>query len=176
MAIIRLKKKSLKTTKLKKHQIIDILNLKEQKWKFGIKSQKIYFKNNTKPQDLHNLFFFGNKLIGYTALKRRTYFNNNRKREYLLFDTLILSKNYRNLKISKTMMSFNNKIIRKNKKSSFLICDKKLRSFYEKFSWTKIKTHLFEIKDLKTKKEFMTFNSKFLFKTPKYKLIIYINK
>ena len=74
------------------------------------------------------------------------------------------------------MMSFNNKIIRKNKKSSFLICDKKLCSFYEKFSWTKIKTHSFEIKDLKTKKEFMTFNSKFLFKKPKYKSIIYINK
>lgn len=176
MAIIRLKKKSLKTSKLKKQQVIDILNLKEQKWKFGIKSQKNYFNNNTKPQDLHNLFFFSNKLIGYTALKRRTYFNNNQKREYLLFDTLILSKKYRNLKISKTMMSFNNKIIRKNKKPSFLICDKRLCSFYKKFSWIKIKPHLYEIKDLKTKKEFMTFNSKFLLKKSKYKLIIYINK
>ena len=173
MSINKIKKISVKTTQLKKKQISDIINLKEQHWKFGIKSQLDYFKNNIKSYDIHNLFFLSNELIGYTALKKRTFFNDKEKKKYLLFDTLILSKKYRNLKISNKIMYFNNKIIRQNKMPSFLICNNSLSNFYKKFFWIKIKTKYLKIHDHKTKKNFMCYNFKIINKN---KLIIFFKK
>ena len=60
------------------------------------------------------------------------------KKNYLLFETLILKKNVRKLKIGKLMMNFNNFIIEKKKKPAFLICKKKLIKFYVKYGWKKI--------------------------------------
>ena len=39
---------SLKTSKLNKNKIIQISNLKDSKWSFGINSQLKWFKNNIK--------------------------------------------------------------------------------------------------------------------------------
>ena len=63
---------SIKTRELKKKQVLDIVELKDQHWKFGLKSQLFFFKKNFKSYDIHNLFYLSNILIGYTALKRRT--------------------------------------------------------------------------------------------------------
>ena len=47
-------------------------------------------------------------------------------------------------------MIFNNKIIKKNKKISFLITTKKLEKFYEKFGWKTLNKSNFRVIDHKT--------------------------
>jgi hypothetical protein len=167
---------SIKTKKLKKKQVLDIVELKDQHWKFGLKSQLLFFKKNFKSYDIHNLFYLSNILIGYTALKRRTFYNENEKKKFLLFDTLVIAKDYRNLKLSKIIMNFNNKIIRNHKIHSFLICENKICKFYEKFSWSKISKKNIEVKDHQTKKKLMGYNFQNNELIKKMKLEVFFNK
>ena len=87
---------SLNTLKLNKDKIIKISKLKDSQWRFGINSQLEWFKNNIKRNDIHNLLYIKSKLIGYTLLRRRSFNNNNLLKKYILFDTLIIHKDYRN--------------------------------------------------------------------------------
>ena len=167
---------SIKTKKLKKKQVLDIVELKDQHWKFGLKSQLLFFKKNFKSYDIHNLFYLSNILIGYTALKRRTFYKENKKKRYLLFDSLIIAKDHRNLELSRIIMNFNNRIIRNNKIQSFLICENKLYKFYKKFSWSKISKKTIVIKDHETKKNLMGYNFKSNELSKKMKLEIFFNK
>ena len=130
---------SLKTSKLNKNKIIQISNLKDSQWRFGINSQIEWFKKNIKKNDIHNLLYLKSKLIGYTLLRRRSFNNNNKlKKRYLLFDTLVIHKDYRNKKLSNLLMIFNNTIIRETRLFSFLICKNELVDFYKKYSWIKL--------------------------------------
>ena len=130
---------SLKTSKLNKNKIIQISNLKDSQWRFGINSQIEWFKKNIKKNDIHNLLYLKSKLIGYTLLRRRSFNNNNKlKKRYLLFDSLVIHKDYRNKKLSNLLMIFNNTIIRETRLFSFLICKNELVDFYKKYSWIKL--------------------------------------
>ena len=80
-------------------------------------------------------------------------------KKYLLFDTLIIKKNYRNKKLSNILMAFNNKIIKNNKKISFLMCDNNLVKFYKKNNWKKINKRKFSVIDHKFKGNGMIFNT-----------------
>ena len=62
------------TNQLSKKQIKMICRLKNIHWKFGIVAQKNWFKKNIKKNDIHNLLILNSKLIGYTLLRKRTYF------------------------------------------------------------------------------------------------------
>ena len=55
---------SISSIKLKKKQIKEICFLKDKEWKYGIKSQLIWFDKNIKKNDIHNLFYLKAKLIG----------------------------------------------------------------------------------------------------------------
>ena len=68
------------TKKLSKDEIKKICILKNSWWKFGFKSQLNYFKNNIKPNDLHNCLYINNQLIGYTLLRKRKQSQNRSKR------------------------------------------------------------------------------------------------
>jgi len=130
---------SLKTSKLNINKIIQISNLKDSQWRFGINSQIEWFKKNIKKNDIHNLLYLKSKLIGYTLLRRRLFNNNNKlKKRYLLFDTLVIHKDYRNKRLSNLLMIFNNTIIRETRLFSFLICKNELVDFYKKYSWIKL--------------------------------------
>ena len=165
---------SKKTNKLSKSEIKNICNIKNTNWKFGIKSQLSWFKKNVKKNDIHNLLFINKKLIGYTALRNNTYFLNNIKKKYLLFDTLILNKNSRKLKLSYLLMNFNNEIIKQYKKPSFLIAKKKQIKFYNKFGWYFLKPSKVILLDHSSLKNCMVFNIKKILISAKFRL--YINK
>ena len=90
-----LKFKSVKTKNLSQIQIKEMCNLKNLEWKFGIKSQLKNFRKNIKPEDVHNCFYLKKKLIGYTLLRNRNLFIENKKSNYFLFDTLIIRKSLR---------------------------------------------------------------------------------
>lgn len=118
--------KSLKSTEIKK-----ILYLKNTFWKFNYKSQLKFFKENIYNNDIHNMVYMNKKLIGYTLLRKRKFKQN----KYLLFDTLIVHKNYRNKKIGSKLMKLNMRVIKKNNLKTILICKKNLVNFYLNFNW-----------------------------------------
>ena len=64
---------SIKTSKLDKLQINQILKLKNSYWNYGYKSQLQWFKKNAYQNDLHNLILVNNEIIGYTFLANRKY-------------------------------------------------------------------------------------------------------
>ena len=163
---------SIKTSKLNKNKIIQISNLKDSQWRSGINSQIIWFKKNIKKNDIHNLLFLKSKLIGYTLLRRRSFNNNNKlKKRYLLFDSLVIHKDYRNKKLSNLLMIFNNTIIRENRLFSFLICKNDLVDFYKKYDWIKLNKKNINVVDHPFSTNGMLFNTN---KIKKYNF--YINK
>tara|TARA_B100001059_G_C17660930_1_gene489418 strand:+ start:282 stop:821 length:540 start_codon:yes stop_codon:yes gene_type:complete len=141
--------KSIVSDKLTNKEIKKICVLKDTIWIFGIKSQINWFNNNIKKYDIHNLFFIKSKLIGYTLLRKRTceIKNLNKKTQYLLFDTLIIDKKYRNMKLSNLLMNFNNMVIKQSNYFSFLMCKKGLLNFYKKNKWATIDNKNINIKD-----------------------------
>ena len=160
--------KSIISKNLSKKQIGQICNLKNKQWKYGIKSQIIWFKKNVKHNDIHNLFFIGSQLIGYTLLRKRKYnFGDNKSYTYLLFDTLVLEKKYREKKLSTLMMIFNNIVIKNSGYFAFLVCKKSLIKFYEKYNWFKLKKQNFLLEDHPFKTNGMIFGKKML-KSKKY--------
>ena len=164
---------SVSTYELKNNQIKEICVLKNQQWKFGIKSQIKWFKKNIKKNDIHNLFYLKSKLIGYTVLRKGTYKikKKNSKKTYLYFDTLIIDKKYRKKKLSNILMSFNNTIIKQTGLFSFLICKKKLINFYKKNNWIKLNRKNVKILDHQFNICAMIFNNKNL--SRKYDFYIY---
>ena len=151
---------SLKTSKLNKNKIIQISNLKDSQWRYGINSQIEWFKKNIKKNDIHNLLYLKSKLIGYTLLRRRSFNNNNKlKKMYLLFDSLVVHKDYRNKKLSSLLMIFNNTIIRETRLFSFLICKNDLVDFYKKYDWIKLNKKNIKVLDHPFSTNGMLFNT-----------------
>ena len=68
---------------------------------------------------------------------------------YYYFDTIILSEKFRKKGFGNTLIKFNNKILDKLKKHSFLICSKKTIPFYLKNDWKILPKNKFEIMDHK---------------------------
>ena len=163
---------SKKTFQLKKNEIMQICKLKNSFWKFGFRSNLDWFRNNIKRNDIHNLIFTNFKLIGYTALRINSLFKNKSKIKYFYFDTLVINKKYRSNKFSSILMHFNKQIILKNKKISFLICQKQMIKFYKRFCWELSNKKYFTIKDHKFSSYGMFFNNKFKAKT-KYDIYLY---
>tara|TARA_B100000795_G_scaffold207258_1_gene160715 strand:- start:2328 stop:2852 length:525 start_codon:yes stop_codon:yes gene_type:complete len=140
---------SVITKKLKKKEILSICKLKNTYWKYGVKSQLKWFSENIKKNDIHNLVHLKKKLIGYNLLRKRTFLIKKSKFFYLYFDTLIVMKKYRKIKIGHQLCSFIVSIIKDSKLHSMLICEKKSVSFYKKYKWKKIKKNMFKILDHK---------------------------
>ena len=57
-------------------------------------------------------------------------------------------------------MNFNNSVIKKNKKISFLVCKKKLIKYYNKYGWVKLNKKKIRVMDGKFNKNGMIFNCK----------------
>ena len=168
---------SKKTSSLQKKEITQICLLKNTFWKYNLKNQLLWFSKNIKSNDIHNMIKFRDKILGYTCLRKRTFLLNNIKEKYLLFDTLIIDKKIRGKKISKSLMNFNNEIITKTKRISFLFCKKNLISFYKNNGWKKVASKSTKVVD----------HSEYIYKVMKLndfhnlnhkakKIIIYTNK
>ena len=166
---------SIISYKLQNKEIEEICFLKDKHWKFGIKSQMKWYRKNIKKNDIHNLLYIKSKLVGYGLLRKRTceIRSLNKRTNYLLFDTLIIDKKYRDKKLSDLLMSFNNSIITQSSYFSFLICKRKLISFYKKNKWIKLNNKNIKIIDHLFSANGMIFNMK---NPNKKKYTFYINK
>ena len=156
--------KAIKTKKLSEIEKANICKLKNSNWNFGIKSQIYFFNKTYKANDIHFLIENKNKVIGYNCLRKRDIFISNRKSNYFLFDTLIISKRYRKKNLGGLLMHFNNTYIKNENMISILLCEKKLKKFYSKFGWVNFNSKY--IKNFKKDKYVMTFNN-YLFKNSK---------
>lgn len=157
-----IKLNSKTTVNLNKKEIYKICKLKNVEWKYGINSQIKWFKKNIKSKDIHNLFWMNNNLYGYTCLRKRTCLINKKRRNYFLFDTLIIDKKIRNKGLGNLLMIFNNNIIIQNKLFAFLICRQKTINFYEKNNWIRIFKNDYIINDNLYPNQYgMIFNSKY---------------
>ena len=124
---------TLTKKKINEKSKIQICKLKDSNWKYGINNQINWFNLNINHQDLHNLMIINKKICGYTCLRKKKYkYSQN---IYLLFDTFIIDKNYRNFGLGKRLMEYNNKVIKENKIKSLLYCNINLVDFYKKFGW-----------------------------------------
>ena len=129
--------KSLVTSKLKKNEIDKIFKFKNTNWKYSIRSQLKWFHQNIQNEDVHNLVYINKELIGYNLLRKRIFYVKNFFSPYFYFDTIIILKKFRGLKIGHQLCNFSGKIIKKKKLHSMLICKKNLVSFYSKYKWKK---------------------------------------
>ena len=130
--------KSKLTKKLRKKEILSICKLKNTHWKYGIKSQVDWFNENVQDNDIHNLAYLKERLVGYVSLRKRNFLLKNKKKNYFYFDTLIVSKKHRNIKIGYALSNLTVNVIKKAKIHSMLVCKKKIISFYEKYKWKKV--------------------------------------
>jgi hypothetical protein len=134
--------------------------LKKQYWNYSIKELNDWFRKNIDKKDIHNMILCSNKLVGYTCLRLGSYKLENKKNKIYYFDTLIIDKNYRKNNFGGIIMNFNNYIIKKSLTPSFLICEKLMIKFYDKYGWkNKIKKFSIINHDPR-KKSVMYFNFK----------------
>ena len=156
--------KTTTTKNLTKKQIMQICKLKNQHWKFGIKSQFDWFVKNSHPEDIHYQVLFKNNLIGYLHLGLRNLeYLNKTSVQYVLFRNLIVSKNFRSYGIGFNIMKFANNFIEKKNKIGFLICKKKLIKFYSNYNWKLYKKVNFKLLDHSHNyMKFMFYNFKYL--------------
>ena len=150
-----------KTTELTNDQIYRICKLKDTVWKYGLKSQFIWFNKYIKKKDLHIMMFIKSNLIGYINLQDRTFYQGKYKNKYFYFNTLVINKKFRKKKYSTTLMEFYKKIILKINKISFLTCKKKHIEYYKKFGWKLMNNKEFTIKDDKFAQYGMIYNEKY---------------
>lgn len=152
---------SIFTKNLNKKQILEICKLKDSHWKFGLNEQVNFFKKKCKKYDIHNLLYFNSKIIGYTTLGKRTYYDDsNIKKKYILFNTLIIHKKFRKKNFSSMLMTFNNDIIKKQNLFAFLICKNPVVNFYKKNGWNKLSKKCYSIKNKFLVKNGLIYNNK----------------
>jgi hypothetical protein len=148
---MNIKLKSLKSNFLKKNEKIAIFKIKNSHWSSSIKEQEKWFYDNINKNDIHNLLYLNDTLIGYNSLRKIT--NDKLKKTFLLFDTVVIKQKLRKSKFGTILMIFNNLIIKEKKLPAILLCDKKKIKFYEKNNW-RLKKKNFK------KKHVMIFNEK----------------
>ena len=140
---------SKSTKSLSKKEIILICKLKNSFWRWTISKQILWFKNTAHKNDINILLLINKELAGYTLLRRRKAYQNRKLIKYLYLDSFLVKKKYRGKKLGKKLILFNNKIINRSKKHSFLTCEKKTIPFYREFNWKTLARNKFKIMDHK---------------------------
>jgi len=100
------------------------------------------------------LAYLKEKLVGYALLRNRNFLLKKKKKKYLYFDTLIVAKKQRKQKIGHKLSNLIEKVIKKSKLHSMLICEKKNELFHKKYKWKKKNNKKSQIIDHKYPKNF----------------------
>jgi N-acetylglutamate synthase-like GNAT family acetyltransferase len=124
-----------KTKSLKPSEIELICALKDTEWHFGIEEQYNWFQKEIKKNDIHILLKNKNNLLGYTCLRYKKFYFKNGSNSFLLFDSHIIKKNFRNNGFGEILITEVMKIIKNKKILSLLFCKKSQIKYYKKFNW-----------------------------------------
>jgi|TARA_B100001094_G_C18172236_1_gene795800 predicted acetyltransferase len=159
-----------------------ILKLKSTHWKNNLTSQKKWFKKNLFNNDIHIIIENKKILVGYVALRKRIfYYDNNVKHfnQILLFDTLIIRKQFRGNGYAEKLVKKTIKISDKLETLMILSCRKEILDFYIKLGWKKIYKKNLNVLDDKSLKNFLLIykkNLSFKNKIFKKKINLYLNR
>ncbi len=170
------------TKNLHQNLINKIIKLKSTHWKNNLSNQKKWFKKKLFKNDIHIILENKKILIGYVALRKRIfYYDNNVKylNQILLFDTLIVRKQYRGNGYAEKLVKKTAKISDKLKTLMILSCKKEVLDFYIKLGWKKIYKKKLKILDDKSLNNFILIykkNLNFKDKIFKKKINLYLNK
>lgn len=148
------------TYKLEKNDIKQIIDLKNTQWKFSLSSQFKWFRNkkNLLSTDYHYYLKKNKSIISYVQLGKRKCLIGSKKSNYILFRTLIVSKNERGKNLSELIMLNVQKFVKKQNLPCFLLCKKKLIPFYMKYGFISLNKDQFEIRDHESNLNGMIYN------------------
>ena len=166
-----IKLKSLKTKNLTKKIIQNILLLKDETWRNGLTSQQKHFKINYKNNDYHNLMFYKNVLIGYTSFRKRKIKTTREEKSYLLLDSIVIKKKFREKGYSSNLMKYNNHFLIKKGLKNLLFCTNKNVKFFSKYQWKIANKKNFILTNYFSRKKIMTFKFK-IKKNTTYSILI----
>ena len=138
-----------------------IFLLKKTYWKYNIKNQKDFFEKNTQNKDL--IFYikmnnFLNNIIAHFVLKLKYFYLNNQKKRFLLIDSVIVAKRYRNKGIGKLILEKSKNISQKKRLPLIAISIKKNEKFYLNSNFKLLKKKNLIIKNFKKNKLFFSYN------------------
>lgn len=150
------------TVQLLPKELLNIYNLKNSKWNYGIKSQKKWFEENINDNDIHCLLKNNNNIIAYNCLRFIKVLNYKKKVNYLIRDTLIAKKNI-NFFFLKKFIEKTNKVIKKKSEYGFLFCPKNLIKLNEIFGWNRL-LYKPKVNFLRNKNLYAMTNSKYFIK------------
>lgn len=138
---------------------LEISNLKNKEWKYGVEVNLNWLNKNIKKNDIHILIKKNKELIAYNCLRKKKFLDNNKKtKKIYIFDSLIVKKKFRKFGLGKTLLLISNTLLQVNKCPGFLLCDHKNLNFYKKFYW--ILENKIIVENHKHSKNQMIFNIK----------------
>jgi predicted GNAT family N-acyltransferase len=133
-----------KSQNLNSSEILKIIKIKSEYWKYNYRSQKAWFKKFVKNNDFHVLLFLNKNLISYAHL----IFTNLYTKEKICFlGTHVTSRKFRNQKYGRSLIKYCNKIIASKNILGILKCRNKDIYYYKKCNWILIKSkkHLLKL-------------------------------
>ena len=86
---------SVRAKALTKKQILLICKLKNSFWTRTVPDQLKWFKKNVKKMDINNMLIIDGNVVGYTLLRRRSAYIENRRISYFYFDTFLVRSDLR---------------------------------------------------------------------------------
>jgi hypothetical protein len=133
-----------KNQNLNNSEILKIIKLKSECWKYNYLSQKVWLKKYVKNNDLHIMLFLKKKLISYANLILSDLYTNEK---LFLLGTHITSRKFRNKKYGRSVIKYCNKIIASKNILGILKCRNKDVNYYKKCKWRllKSKKHLLKL-------------------------------
>lgn len=123
------------TLELSDNTINEILEIKNQRWSYGISSQKEWFEKNIDQNDYHFLIYSEDKLLAYANLVCLKVLINHQLIDTLGLGNVCTSTLVSNQGFGKLLMASINMFLKKSNKSAFLLCKQELIDFYKLNNW-----------------------------------------
>lgn len=115
-----------------------IIELKQNYWKYSSASQKKWIEENVRDNDVHILLYDGDIPIAYLCISGISVDVGNTSMEALGIGNVCVKKEYTGKGIGKQCIYHANAYISEQGKIGILLCHDNLRGFYGKCGWTTV--------------------------------------
>ena len=123
------------TSELSSDDVSNIFRIKDQHWKYGIKSQENWFNNNIDSKDIHLLIYRGNELLAYSNLVNIKVTIDGCSLNAFGLGNVCVSIEHSKCGLGSILVSFANLFLKSRESLGLLLCKNSLISFYEFNKW-----------------------------------------
>lgn len=122
-------------------QMQDVIQLKEEHWKYGTESQLKWIQNNICENDVHILGYIDSEdnPISYLNLVHLNVIIDGKKISYLGMGNVCVSKKYEHKGHARALILFSNDYIREHGGKGITLCRNGKEKIYSKYSWINLK-------------------------------------